>query len=385
MPPRPVMPGCLRDPLSIAGLRKLQREQPDWAAVVGDHLPEPPELVPTMTTRAALKVGVLDWNALRRLGANGYRRHRQACGLAAKIAGAMKLGQITDAELKQVAVGLGRRKIAPESASRALTVLRALARALAEETGGEPQVTSRPARRPPGRRTRRRRAKRPLWSPEEVAALLAALRDRAARVAVALAVGCGLMSGEVLHLALADLDLKKRVVLVHGADRSKRARVMPLPAWVVDLIQDYLGLRRLRSSWLLPSSRDPRKPRGDFNRLLQAAQRRAGGLHHHPPVTMRDLRRSFQAVVIRGGLPSEAVRGTWVIPTGGSFPSWWPRLQRLVRVEWKTLCGLDRGRWPRSARSFVKSYGRLVPEDVADVRRLRLREPPPLPASVGGA
>lgn len=66
----------------------------------------------------------------------------------------------------------------------------------------------------------------------------------------------------------------------------------------------------------------------------------------------------------------------------GEWPSWWPRLQKLVRVEWKTLTGLDRERWPRGCSSFVRSYNGLLPSDVVAARRKMLYEPPPLPWSI---
>jgi integrase len=211
------------------------------------------------------------------------------------------------------------------------------------------------------------------------------LRDHGARVAVALAVGCGLLPCEILAVAVVDLDLKKHVIIVHGLDRSDAPRVMPLAPWVEDLLRDYIATYarqgRPQSPWLFPGPRDPRRPRGDFGRLLQSAHKRAGaGLDHHPPATLRDLRRTSQWAILRAGLPAEAVRGTWSMQRG-EWPPWWPALQRLVRQDWTTLTGLDRERWPRGCASFVRSSAGLLPADVAEARRKLHKEPPPLPAS----
>ncbi len=69
----------------------------------------------------------------------------------------------------------------------------------------------------------------------------------------------------------------------------------------------------------------------------------------------------------------------------GEWPPWWPALRRLVRRDWATLTGLDRERWPRGCTNFVRSYNGLLPADVVDARRKLLREPPPLPTSIGVA
>ena len=387
--PRPSVPSdipaCLLDPLSVVGLRRLQREQPDrWAIIVADHLPDLPVLTGEMTVGVALKGAALDWQAMQRLGPSAFRRHRQSCAQAAKFAGKLKLGEINDAVLLEIRGKLVRKGIASESTSRTLTVLRKLARSYADETGTEVAVTSRPTK-VVAARAFVPATSRPLWSPEEVGRLLAVLRDRGARVAVALAVGCGLLPGEILHIALGDLDLRKHLLVVHGADRSDPPRVMPLAPWVEDLLRDYIQHHarqgRRQSAWLFPAPRDARQQRGDFTRLLQSAHKGTGGLDHHPAVSLRDLRRTYQWVVLRAGLARECVRGSWSM-TSGAWPPWWPALQRLVRRDWTTLTGLDGERWPRGCTAFVRSYAGLLPSDVVAARRALLREPPALPPSI---
>ena len=389
--PRPTasidLPACLLDPLSVGGLRRLQREQPDrWAIIVADHLPDLPTLAPEMSVGTALRGAVLDWDAMQRLGPSAFRRHRQSCAAAAKVADRLKLGEITDEKLLEVRGKLVRQRVAAEGTSRSLTILRKLARSYAEETGSEPTVTSRPTR-VVAARAFVKAPKRPLWSPEEVSRLLAVLRDRGARVAVALAVGCGLQPGEVLHIALGDLDLRKHIVVVHGVDRSDPPRVMPLAPWAEDLLRDYIAAcgrqGRPQSPWLFPAPRDPGQPRGDFGRVLQSAHKRASALKRHPPATLIALRRTFQWFALHGGLPRECVRGTWSMQPG-EWPTWWPGLQKLIRRDWSTLTGLDRERYPRGCSGFVRSYGGLIPKDVAAARRALLQEPPPLPPSVAG-
>ena len=350
------------------------------------YLPGLPVLSGDMTVGVALRGAVLDWQAMQTLGPSAFRRHRQSCAAAARVAGKLKLGDIDDAVLVEVRGALVRKRVAAESTSRVLTILRKLARSYAQEVGAEPLVTSRPTKvvasrafvKPPAR---------PLWSPEEVARLLAVLRDRGARTSAALAVGCGLQPFEVLHVAVADLNLAKHFIVIHGEDRGRPVRVMPLPPWTEDLLRDYIAAYarqgRPESPWLFPAPRDPRQPRSDFTRLLQAAHVGCGGLDHLPAPTLRDLRRTFQWAILRAGLPREAVRGTWSMQPG-EWPSWWPALQRLVRRDWSTLTGLDRERFPRGCASFVRSTNGLLPSDVAEARRKLGQEPPPLPASVAG-
>ena len=380
---------CLLDPLSVHGLRRLQREQPDrWAITLASYMPDPPVLTAKITVKSALKKGSLDWDAMQKLGASAFRRHRQSCARAVQVAGRIKLGDIDDIALKEVRGKLVRKRIANESTSRVLTILRKLARALAEEMGTTALVTSRPTRTVAAALFVKA-PKRPLWSPEEIRRLLAMTRDRGARVAAALAVGCGLLPGEVLHVAMADLDLRKHLLVVHGEDHTTPPRVMPVPPWVEDLVRDYIAAYarqgRPQSAWLFPAPRDPRRPRGDFTRLLQGAHAGTGGLGHHPPVSLTTLRRSFQWAALHAGLPRECVRGSWRLQDGGGFPPWWPKLQKLVRVEWKLLTGLDGERWPRGCTSFVRSYSGLLPSDVVEARRRLLQEPPMLPASVAAS
>lgn len=383
--PLPANPDCLSDPLSIVGLRKLQADRSDWAVVLAQHLPDPPALAADPTVHAALAAGVTQLDALQRLGAPAVRRHRQSCHRAADIAADLKLSEITDASLQLVREGLQDQGIASDSITRSLTILRTLARAWAAESGCLPRVTSRPTK---SHSSASKPTSRPLWTPEQVAELLAATRDRAVRVAVALAVGCGLQPGEVRHVLHADVDPQQHRLLVHGASRTSAPRVMPLANWVVDLIRDDMRHRQRSgcppSPWLLPASRDARKPRADFTQALQVAQTRAK-LQHLPPVSLRTLRRTFQWFAVHAGLPREAVRGTWTLGSDGAAPPWWPRLQRLLRRDWRTLCGLDQERWPWSGGEMVMTADGLLPEDIAGARRKIPQEPPPLPASVVGS
>lgn len=159
---------------------------------------------------------------------------------------------------------------------------------------------------------------------------------------------------------------------------------MPMPGWVEDLISHYLDAwsrsGRPTSPWLLPSARAPRRPRRDFGRLLQVAQR-AAGLASMPPVTLLTLRRTYQWFALHAGLPTETARGSWTVSPDGTLPSWWPSLQRFTRREWRTLCGLDPARWPPPTTMVATRRG-LVPAELADARRRVPLAPPPLPASV---
>ena len=370
---------CLLDPLSVGGLRRLQRDHADWAVRVARHLPDGPDLATDPTVRDALSAGVLDFDALQRLGPHAFRRHRQAARHAVKAAGQLKLSQITDDALQVTRRKLECEGLAPESITRSLTLLRRLARLWAAEAGQEARVTSKPTRRTTNAREP---GPRVVLSPEQVAQLLAALRDRGVRVAVALVVGCGLHPGEVLHLAQVDVDLRKHLLAVHGADRSKPPRLMVLAPWCEDVIKDHVAhWTGPPSPWLLPSPRDRLRPRGDVSKLLQTGQRAVSELASLPPVNLRTLRRTWVSVALHGGLPDEAARGTWKLGPNGALPPWWPRLRRLARGDWKTLCGLDRDRWPSSCGDLVPTSHGLLPVEIAEARRPVPTEPPTLPPS----
>ena len=372
-------PPCLTNPLSVRGLRRLQRDHADWAVLVARSLPEPPSFTADLTVMAALSAGVLDWDALQRFGQHTFRRHRQAASHAVEAVSAkLKLSEITDDALQITRGKLEHQGLAPESITRAITILRKLARAWAAEVGREPRVTSRPTHASP---QAAKPVSRPLWTPQQVSQLLAALRDRGVRVAVALAVGCGLQPGEVLHVAQVDVDLRKHLLAVHGADRSKPPRLMVLAPWCEDVIKDHVAhWTGPPSPWLLPSPRDAHRPRGDVGGALQTAQRAVPRLDTMPPVTLRTLRRTWVSVALHGGLPDEVARGTWKLHMNGALPPWWPRLQRIARRDWTTLCGLDPDRWPPPSKLVQTRWG-LLPADIAEARRAVPTEPPALPPS----
>ena len=374
----PAVPKCLRDPLSVAGLKRLQSDRPrDWHVVVGHHLPPVFVLAADTGVSAALEVGVLDREALRTRSPDGFRQHRAAAALASRLAGKLRIDEIDDDALqnlrrRQESIGHSSDRI-----TRTLGVLRRLHAHWAAEVGLQSLSPLRPTHSAQKAPTP---ISRPLWTPAEVHRLLAVLRDRGARVAVGLAVGCGLTAGEIEAVQYA--DLQKHRVLVFGTDRTNSPRVMPTPSWLEALIADHVQHWRRAgrpvTPWLLPSPRDPRRPRRGYSRLLQSAQQRTEGLDHLPPATLRDLRRTWQWFTIHGGLPEGVVRGTWRVEAG-SYPTWYPRLQQLVRVEWTHL-RLDPERFPRCA-NFVRSGGALVPSDLAEARRKLAQEPPPLPAA----
>jgi integrase len=367
---------CLLNALSITGLRRLQSTRADWAIVVAQHLPESPELTAELSVKDALAGGVLDLHALQRLGAHAFRRHRQSARYAAAVAGHVQLGHLGDAVLQQARVELERLELAPATITRVLGLLRRLARAWAAEAGQEPHVTSRPTRAS-SKTTEPHQV--PLWTPKQIAQLLAATLDRGVRVAVGLAVGCGLAPGEVRHVHVEDLDLQRHLVAV----RNKHARVMPMPPWVEDLIRDHLsawqGHGAPQSPWLLPAPRDPRRARGDLSGPLRAAQQHAG-LGDLPRISMRILRRTWQWAALHAGLPRAAMRGSWSMAHGGAPPPWWPQLVRHARKDWRTLTGLDPRRFPRDG-TMTRTRDGLLPAWIVEARRARPTIPPPLPAS----
>lgn len=79
---------------------------------------------------------------------------------------------------------------------------------------------------------------------------------------VSLPLYCGLRKGEILGLRVMDVDLEKRLLTVRPeTSKSKRERVLPIPAMLHMHLQDYLAERKsrdLKTSHLIASDRGDR-------------------------------------------------------------------------------------------------------------------------------
>lgn len=114
---------------------------------------------------------------------------------------------------------------------------------------------------------------------EDVPRLLAAVPAQH-RAVFTVAVGTGLRKGELLALRWEDVDLERRCLHVgrsHDSDTTKggRARVVPVPAWLVPVLR-HLG-QEARSAFVFPDARGRQQAKWvAFHRVMKAALARAG-------------------------------------------------------------------------------------------------------------
>lgn len=141
------------------------------------------------------------------------------------------------------------------------------------------------ARRPTPRSALRLREPRRLpraLDPKEAAALLASLRTHRDRAIAGLMLLCGLRAGEVLALAVGDVDIGGRWLRVTG--KGAKERRVPLDVDVAGLIQTYLLAERpeTRSTTLFVVAKGP---------------------HRGQPLTPAGLRTIFRYHRARAGVP----------------------------------------------------------------------------------
>lgn len=77
-----------------------------------------------------------------------------------------------------------------------------------------------------------------VFSLDEVESLLNSVKNLKHRCMLSLIYSCGLRSGELLNLRIADIDSKRMVVHIHQAKR-KKDRVVPLSKSVLELLRSY--------------------------------------------------------------------------------------------------------------------------------------------------
>jgi len=139
----------------------------------------------------------------------------------------------------------------------------------------------------------------------EVATLIAAVPSRSVidlrnRAHLELLYGCGLRMAESLALTLADLDLDRRTILVHGKGGSDR--LLPLMAGAATALDDYLSLRRELLAGpdlgiLFLGRRGKGMDAGAFRQWLYGHAKRTLGRGVNPHL----LRHSIAVHLLRGG------------------------------------------------------------------------------------
>lgn len=140
-------------------------------------------------------------------------------------------------------------------------------------------------------------------SVEEARRLVLACPDATAlqrreRLMVLLLYGCGLRTGELCALDVADIDRERRELAVHKA-KHDRPRTVPIPGGVFTELLAYLLERGKRGALFRTEARRKRICSHDVGDVVRSASRRAG---LGPEVTPKALRHSFATHLMDRGV-----------------------------------------------------------------------------------
>jgi site-specific recombinase XerD len=126
----------------------------------------------------------------------------------------------------------------------------------------------------------------------------ATTRERRERLMVLLLYGCGLRTGELCALDVADIDRERREITIHKA-KHDRPRIVPIPGGVFVELLAYLLERGKRGALFRTEARRRRVCAGDVGDVVRSAARRAG---LEPDVTPKALRHSFATHLMDRGV-----------------------------------------------------------------------------------
>ncbi len=327
---------------SLAGLAALRKLRPHhWHEDVHALTPAPPRSS-TATVRDVLSSRANEQAMPRHAGDfSRIKRPRASAGRVVELSGdcpAVELnGERQLARLHQRLVESG---MAASTANRTVSLVRRVLRPWLRSVGLKPRIYRR------SRRKNKRvgpRGSRPVPSPQEVSALLEEL-DAPHRLALALAVGAGLLESEILGLRFGDLRPADGSILVRTGGIRGRAgyrcqRLEHVAEWGWKLLLDTIGdPRRYPSEALLfPNRRDPARPRSSFATGLKKANAAAFG-DDAAGFTLGAARRLWQRIQIDAGLPSAQCRQSWSLDEFRGDLPWWAEEAHGVARSWEVLC-----------------------------------------------
>ncbi len=200
---------------------------------------------------------------------------------------------------------------------KSVSLIRSLLRSTLEDLADDGVLRRNPVRRArPQRRADDTAAARCPWSEHDTRRFLAEAHRSSERPALWwLVVNCGLRTGEVRALTLADLDLSAGTLTISkslddnehtvGPTKSRRARTIDLPANVVAALRDHLAQRRSLGGPLF-QARPGRHMAGKTLLIeLRRLRQRAG-----VPVVRRvhDLRHVAASLMLANGYPVATVQ-----------------------------------------------------------------------------
>ena len=403
-------PPCAVEPFSVAGLRRLAVDNPDWSRRLHAHLP--PEVLRDIEVgradRDASLAQVLLAHTPQLLpptgdpyGVETVRRARQVLAVVKEHDGDM-LANRASVRLPVIwsnAAALeradGRRPLSPENVSRAMSLVRSALDGWLSARGEAPLAPADPVVPAPPRPPQRTVPLRRVWQ---------LLRDAspAEMIKIGLAVGAGLREPEIEALCTGDLAVREvppkvavRLGLLPGVrlmfvrvrlSDPAQTRWTPLPAWVAELIlvaRPGLGTEREEAGPLVPAGLAP-----SLTATLRRLQKDVRG-ESGQRITPSDLRRTWQAIARRSGGcgTREVVRGTWCQHEDRGWPKRWHRAQAhlwRLAASWGQFAGGVAAGFvdhvdlvPRRARPGCRAAGLEIAP-----KRSKRRKSSPLPSRV---
>jgi integrase len=207
-------------------------------------------------------------------------------------------GEMTAASIQRYVAERRDSGYAPNTVNLHLAALKHLARqtAPAQELAGIEAIKTIPVRG----------VRMGTWlSLDQVTALLspsAKLSEARDRCLLALLCGCALRRSELAALTVAHVQtLDGRTVLLDITGKGQRVRTVPLPAWSVKALHDWLGAAGISSGTVLRGVRGKRLLDGGITAdHIHAIVKKAGKRIGVPQLAPHDLRRTFARLALKG-------------------------------------------------------------------------------------
>jgi len=212
----------------------------------------------------------------------------------------MRLGTVTRSDVQDWLVAGHAASLSPATLARRLSALRSLFDSNVQAGRCEKNVAA--GVMAPKQRKRLPKA----LPPEQTAKLMqptdsvSDLRDAALLVVM---YGCGLRVSEVVGLNLIDVDIAMKELRVLG--KGKKERIVPMPAGVVKVLDDYIASRQSLSEAVFLNRRGSRLTARSVQRMLKKRALETGA---DVSVTPHRLRHSFATHLLAGGVDLRAIQ-----------------------------------------------------------------------------